>query len=412
MNKEDIILIENEIKGCFDYFWNEISFDDDTFGLVRDKTGNDNSSIAAIGFSIPAYVIGVERGFVTFDEARIRILKTIETLKRIKRHHGFFPHFIDMETGLNNKSEYSTIDTSILLIGGIVGAEYFGGTIKEEIYKLIDELDWDYFITERNGLLQIIMAYSDYYWKDNLGFCPATWDQYAEHIMMYFLIAGRKDVSKDKALKLYNGFIRHNDRYSKYDVVHCYSNPLFIHQFTHAFFPFQEYLDCNGFDWFQNSINATLANREFCMRNKHFKTYHKNSWGLTAFQGEKGYKVFGSKPYGLPNIKYNQRLDGSVAPYASLCSINFTPRESIHALRYFQTIPGLIKKYGLTDSYNLDTNFVSDIYLGIDKGPTIIMLDNFLNGTTWKYFMSSEFIKNSINKLNFKRKGEEKNEKN
>lgn len=401
-------LIEKEIKGCFDYFWNEANTDSLGYGLTKDKTTSNISSIACVGFAFSAYVIGVERGYITFDEGYERCLKTLETLEKIELHHGFFPHFLDPVTLENYKSEYSTIDTAILLVGGIVASEYFEKEVKEKVNRLINNLDWDYFIEERDNKLQVNMAYCPYKWKETNGFCPATWDQYAEQLMMYLLMAGDDRISKEKALRLFNGFDRHLDKYHNLEVIHCFSNPLFTHQFSHCFFPFQDYLDGNGFDWFKNSINACKANRIYCINQKRFKTYSNVSWGLTAFLGENGYKVFGSRPYGLPNAKYHQKIDGSVAPYAVLCSIVFIPKEVKESIKYFQTIEGLNGKYGITDSYNLDTGFVSDVYLGIDKGPTIVMLDNYLNGTTWKYFTRSDTIKKAINKLNFKEKEKKK----
>ena len=403
-------IIEKEMKGCFDYFWYESNTDlIDGFGLTKDKTTSRICSIAAIGFAFCAYVIGVERGYISFREGYERVLKTLNTLKRIETHHGFFPHFIDPILLKRYRSEYSTIDTTILFCGGVVAGEYFRGEVKQIINGFINDLDWNYFLETRDGKKQINMAYSPKIWQETKGFCPATWDQYAEQLMMYLLIAGEDKISKDEAIDLFNGFTRHKDKYYGIEVIHCFANPLFIHQFSHAFFPFQDYLDTNSFDWFKNSINACRANRLYCINQKRFKTYGPNSWGLTAFLGEDGYKVFGSKPFGLPNIKYKQKLDGSVAPYAALCSINFIEEEVIDAIKYFDTIPNLFGKYGFTDSYNLDTGFVSDVYIGIDKGPTIVMLDNYLNGTTWKYFTQSEIIKKAIDKLNFKKK-EKKNE--
>ena len=83
LNPNDKILIENEIKGCFDYFWNETNTDINSkgFGLVRDITNKDIASIAAVGFALPAYMIGVEHHLVSFDEAYNRVLNTLKTVK-------------------------------------------------------------------------------------------------------------------------------------------------------------------------------------------------------------------------------------------------------------------------------------------------------------------------------------------
>jgi hypothetical protein len=51
----------------FDWFW---EFSDATNGLVRDRAPSPSfASIAAVGFGLTAYPIGVERGYVTREEA-------------------------------------------------------------------------------------------------------------------------------------------------------------------------------------------------------------------------------------------------------------------------------------------------------------------------------------------------------
>ena len=404
MDKHIKQIMEREIKGCFDFFWEEANTECVGFGLTKDISTSRISTIAGVGFAFATYVIGVERGFISFEEGYNRTKKTLDTLFKIQTHHGFFPHFVDPKTLENYKSEYSTIDTTILICGGIVAASYFKGDVEAMVNQLINNLDWNYFLEYRGGVPQINMAYDPKKWDETNHFCPATWDQYAEQLMMYLLIAGSDQISSSDALAIFNGFTRYTDKYNGLEVVHCYANALFTHQFSHAFFPFQDYLDANGFDWFKNSVNATRAQMAFATRQKKFKTYQKNAWGLTAFLSEKGYRVFGSPPYGLPNIPYHQKLDGSIAPYGAMCSINFCPKEVMNAIAYYDTIPGLKQKYGFTDCFNLDTNYVSKVYLAIDKGPTILMLDNYLTGTTWKYFTQSEIIKKAINKLKFVKK--------
>jgi hypothetical protein len=83
----------------------------------------------------------------------------------------------------------------------------------------------------------------------------------------------------------------------------------------------------------------------------------------------------------------------------------FTPKESIEALKYFESIEGLNGKYGLFDSYNFESEqWITKVYVGIDKGPTIVMLDNYLSGTVWKYFMQSEVALNAIKVLKFQKR--------
>ena len=399
----DILLIEKEIKGCFEYFWHEVNTDETSlgYGLVRDLDDRDIASIAAVGFALCAYMIGVERGYISKEEGYNRTLKTLQTIKNNVPHsHGFLAHFVNLNTvEMIKNTEYSTIDTAILLMGAITVGEYFGEEVKEIATYLCDRCDWDYMIRNNNNKTQILMAL----FPNDPNF-SVYWDHYAEQLMMYILYAGKSDCDIKKARNLYYDFERNVGSYKGKNMIYCFGNPLFIHQFTHAFFDFREYIDERGCDWWQNSVDATLANRQFCIDQKWSKTFNENSWGLSATQTIHGYEVYGAPPFGF-ECDYDCRCDGTVTPYAALSSMPFTPKESIEALRYFNSIDGLNGKYGLFDSYNFESDpWITPIYVGIDKGPTIVMLDNYLSGTAWKYFMQSEVALKAIKVLKFQKR--------
>ena len=94
-------IIEKEQRACFDFFWNEVSLSEETYGLIRDNTLNrEMCSIASIGFGLGAIVVGAERGYVTLEEARKRVVGTLRTMKeKPERIHGFYYHFLEMSTG-------------------------------------------------------------------------------------------------------------------------------------------------------------------------------------------------------------------------------------------------------------------------------------------------------------------------
>ena len=398
-------LIEEEIKGCFDFFWHESNAIEGEvgYGLTADVAGRPICSIATVGFAMCAYMIGVEREYITFDEGFSRVMKTLHTIKKVENHKGFMVHFLNQKTlELTKHPEYSTIDTAIFLMGAITAGEYFGGEAKEIVNELVERVDWEWLVITKNNKKIFRMAYSEKIWPETDGWCPALWEEYAEQLMMYILYAGHPKSNKKLANDLYFGFERRVGSYKGDNMVYCFGNALFIHQFTHCFFDFSKYVDRRGFDWFKNSKTATLANRQFCIDQKWSKTYGENSWGLTAFEGEHGYRVYGAPPFGWYNQEVDMEIDGSVAPYAALSSIVFTPNESIEALKYFASMPELKGKYGFTDCYNFENGrYFSKNYLGIDKGPTIVMLENFLNGTVWKYFMQSDVAKRAIDILGF-----------
>ena len=95
-------------------------------GLVPDHWPTQSfSSIAAVGFALPAYAIGAERRWCSRAEARDLTLTTLRFFWNAPQgpeptgtagNKGFFYHFLDMETGLRFKDvELSTVDSSVSL---------------------------------------------------------------------------------------------------------------------------------------------------------------------------------------------------------------------------------------------------------------------------------------------------------
>jgi hypothetical protein len=117
----------------FEFFWETTN---PANGLVPDRYPTPSfSSVAAVGFGLTAYPIGVERWWVTRDEAAKRVLTTLRFLWNAPQgaapagmtsYHGFFYHFLDMKTGERfEKVELSTIDTALLLGGVLFCQRYF-----------------------------------------------------------------------------------------------------------------------------------------------------------------------------------------------------------------------------------------------------------------------------------------------
>src|SRR4029079_11083963 len=91
----------------FNWFWDKTNASN---GLTPDRWPTKSfSSVAAIGFALTAYPIGVEHGWVPRDAAGESVLTTLRFFwtapqgpqtTGVTGNHGFFYHFLDMETGL------------------------------------------------------------------------------------------------------------------------------------------------------------------------------------------------------------------------------------------------------------------------------------------------------------------------
>ncbi|HQL38366.1 MAG TPA: glucoamylase family protein, partial [Anaerolineaceae bacterium] len=95
---------------------------------------------------------------------------------------------------------------------------------------------------------------------------------------------------------------------------------------------------------------------------------------------------------------------------AALACLPFLPdltRELVDYLYHHQ--PQTWGKYGFYDAYNLDVTppwYSSAIY-GIDKGCSMIMIENALSGLVWETYTNSPLIQKSLKILGFtSREGE------
>ncbi len=269
-----------------------------------------------------------------------------------------------------------------------------------------------------------------------MGYSPEEgffghWDMYAEQLMLYVLSVASPTHPVDSSI--YQDFQKPKADYQEIkNIVYTYCGALFTYQYSHAWIDFRNRKDKDGIDWFKNSIKATLANRKYCIEMSqtncpHFnpepvgtpqsnpepvgtpqsnpepvgtkKTYGKNSWGLTACVSPKGYSgEFGAKP-AKSQLKGN---DGTISPSGAAGSMVFTPELSMQALEhYYNNFPKLWGKYGFKDAYNLDYGkpWYAKECIGIDKGISMLMIENYLSGLIWRYFMKNEYIQKGLEKL-------------
>jgi len=403
-------ILAAELKGSVDFYlqYTNLNPASPGFGLTVDTTKKPQlASIASTGFALTAWVIGHARGYLEPRQALEITRGTLRTLNEgVSHHRGFFAHFLDIQTGLRHRNcEYSTIDTAICLNGVITAAAYFQDAEIQDLASQVQErVDWNWLVFERDGRVLFRMAYNpdrngDYV-EGEPGFI-SQWDMSAEQKMMYLQAA--PFVSPETARRLYAGFARDTGYYKGQPVIYIPGGSLFAYLFSEAWMDFGSYLDPDGVDWFENSRRAALANRAFCIQQSgRFKTYHTNSWGLSAGDCPHGYGVYGSTP-----CKGEPWHDGTVSIYAALACLPFIPDETMALADYlYHNQPRTWGNFGFFDAYNLDVTpaWYSTSLYGIDKGCSMIMIENYLSGLIWKIYTDSDLIQKSLGILEFTKK--------
>ena len=382
---DEAFLDELERK-AFLYFWEAAS---ETTGQIKDRSRADGpddreiASIAATGFGLTALCIGYERRYAGREEIQKRVLLTLEWLANHQpQEHGFFYHFFNMHTGAREwNCELSSIDTSIALCGVLTCREYFDDpAIRALATKIYERVDWNWM---RNSHDTVCHG-----WKPESGFLDARWSHYCEHMMIYLL--GLGSPTHPLPTNSWTAWSRPTMHYGGFEYISG-KDPLFVHQFSHAWFDFRGRLDGEA-DWFENSCTATRAHRQFCIdQGERFPRYGADLWGITASDSETGYQAWG----GPPAIG---RLDGSIVPCAAAGSLPFLPRESLHTLTHMREAFGarIWKRYGFVDAFNPHSNWTNPDVIGIDVGISMIMAENFRTGSAWNHFMRNEHVKTGM----------------
>ena len=418
----DGLILEEQYRS-FMFFWETSNRNKDSrgYGMSRDRFPNANgiASIASVGFALAGLPIGIVNDWITYEEGFEHASLTMDTLLNMEHYHGFYHHFISMETTERVwNSEVSVIDTALLMVGVLSAGQYFGGEVKEKAQTLYERVDWNWYINPQTN-----RYYMSYYPED--GYHTGRWYGFAEQLIMYVLGAGSPtyptgaapyNVMKYDMLGKNAPYISEIDASRNVDsYYYAPGGELFIHQYSHAFIDFRDMLDPDGLDWYENARRAHQAQYSFALDNQaRYRSLSPTSFGVSASDGPNGYFAYGTPPYSHTGPS---RFDGTVAPYAAMASIIHLEQETINTAYYFKTLPNLWGSYGFRASFNLGTHtgytdtriedktpYYSPDVIGIDKGITMLMIENYRSQLIWDIFMDIPYIQNGLEVLGFQDK--------
>ena len=411
-------------RRTFDFFWETTN---PRNGLTPDRWPTKSfSSVAAVGFALTAYPIGVERGWVSREAARDRVLATLRFFwtapqgpasTGVTGYKGFFYHFLDMETGQRFATvELSTIDTALLLAGALTCRQYFDrddagdGEVRALADSIYRRVDWSW-ARDNETLVRMGWRPEAAPYQNPRGFITSQWAGYDEGMILYVLALGSPTHPVDPAAWTQWTSTYKWDRFQGQEFVQF--APLFGHQYSHLWVDFRgiqdAYMRGKGIDYFENSRRATLSQRSYATTNPvQWSGYGADAWGLSASDGplDSTFVVDGRTrtfhtywARGVGTDEMND--DGTLVPTAAGGSVPFAPEAAIPTLvamreRYGEPLFG---QYGFVDAFNptLRTpgpplhhgRIVSGLswfdtdYLGIDQGPILAMVENWRTGFVW-----------------------------
>ena len=398
----------------FNYFWEGA---EPNSGLARERLHMDNKyptlpkntvTTGGSGFGLMAILVGVERGWITRQEAFDRYKRIVNFLENADRFHGAWSHWIDGETGKmypfgKKDNGGDLVETAFLVQGLLTVAEYFkeGNAQEKELVAKIDQLwrevEWDWYTKDGEDVLY-------WHWSPEYG-----WEMnfpvggYNECLIMYVLAAASPTHSISKEV-YEKGWARNGEIVSDKSY---YDEALVLDYFEHSdapigplFWAHYSYLGLNPkglsdqyADYWKLTQNHARIHHKYAIDNpKNYKGYGDSLWGFTSSYSIKGYA--GHRP--------GDDL-GVVSPTAALSSFPYTPKASMNVLEnIYKNHDSLVGKYGPYDAFSLEYKWYLPRYLAIDQGPIPVMIENYRTGLFWKLFMQNKDVKTGLDKLGFK----------
>lgn len=424
ISTESAAFLDSLEERTFRYFW-ELS--DSRTGLTPDRSPTRSfASVAATGFALTAYPIGVYRGYVSREDAARRVLKTLSFFWQSPQDssssstgtHGFYYHFLNAGTGTRFETvELSTIDTAILVAGALTCQAYFDenraveDSIRTLATRLYERVDWQW--------ASIRPPTIGHGWTPENGFLPYDWRGYNEAMLLYILALGSPThpVSPQAWSAWTSGY-----RWGEFQgEEHIGFAPLFGHQYTQCWVDLRviqdEYTNARGIDYFENSRRATLAQQKYGIENPAaWDGYGAHRWGWTACDGPLEFKGYAAgrerqfHTYWARGASFTKILDdGTICPAAAAASIAFAPEIVIPTLLDMRNAHGgaLFSEYGFLDAFNPSFRFETTVqhgrvdsrygwidvdYLGIDQGPILIMVENYRSGMIWRLMRNNPHL--------------------
>ncbi len=399
----DSVLLDMVQEATFKYFWD---FAHPVSGLARDRFGGSDEIVTSggSGFGVMAILVGIERGFITREQAAERMLTILNFLStNADRFHGVFPHWLNGTTG--NVIPFSPqdnggdlVETAFLIQGLLTARQYFNQSNSEEeqirnlITSIWETVEWDWYRKDNGNFLY-------WHWSPNYNWAMNFPLVGPNETMITYLLAIASPTHSIPASLYHLGwasssnYLNGNSFYGiPLYVGWDYGGPLFFAHYSFLGFDPRNKKDAYT-NYFFNNKNHTLINRAYCIDNPHnFPGYDEDTWGLTACDGPFGYGAF------EPNND-----NGTIAPTAALSSMPYTPVESINALKsfYYEYGGSLWGTYGFKDAFNLQENWFAGSYLAIDQGPIIIMIENYRSQLLWNNFMANPEIQPMLDSIGF-----------
>lgn len=396
-------LMDKVQKQGFTYFWD---YAHPVSGLARERSNGSSETVTSggSGFGIMAIPMAINRNFITRAQGLAKMQTIVAFLKnKAQKFHGAFPHWLNGTDGtvipFSTKDDGADlVETSYLMAGLLTARQYFNGldnaetALRADINALWNGVEWNWF---RQNNQQVLF----WHWSPKYNFEMNLKIQGWNECLITYILAASANTDSIPASVYHDGFARNGAMKNgnaflgiNLPLGTAYGGPLFFSHYS--FLGINPMGLSDAYANYQTQVtNHTKINYAYCVANpKGFAGYAANCWGLTASDIANGYTA--SSP---------TNDVGVIAPTAAISSFPFTPTESMNALKffYYQLGDKIFKDYGFVDAFSMQQLWFANATLAIDKGPELIMMENYRSQLIWNLLTSTPEIKRGMKRMGF-----------
>ncbi len=408
-------------EATFRYYWE--AADPDAGMAIEIRPGDERLiAVGSSGFGVMAIVAGVERRFVTREQAAERLLQIVRFLARADRSHGAWPHYLDGRTGRVRAffGKYDDgadlVETAFLVQGLLVARQYFDRDtaaereVRDTVTRLWREVEWDWFRKTPDGDVLY------WHWSPDHGFHISHpligWNE----TMIVYLLAIASPTHGVPASLYHTGWAGTSDLAVAYRCAWSRTTEGDHYVNGHTYYGirldvgegtgaelFFTHFSFMGFDprgrrdrytnYFENNRSIAHIQQAYAIANPmRHAGYGADAWGRSA-----GLNAGSGRATPAGD-------NGTLTISAALASMPYTPEASMAALRHFYRDLGarVWGIYGFHDGFNVDQDWYEEAYMALNQAPIVVMIENHRTGLIWTHFMANPEIAPALTAIGFR----------
>jgi len=376
-------------------------FTDENTGLTYDAVRTDNDELdekkftspTNIGMYMMSTISAEEVGLISREEAVTKIEKTLDSLEDMKKWNGLFYNWYNTDDGslMTDWGQFiSTVDNGWLSAGLIVVGQAYP-ELYDQTNSIVDNMDYSTLYTPEVGQMR-----GGYDVEAESLTAHHYGAFYTEPRVASYISIGKEDVPEEHWWKMYRtmpeswdwqaqtpeGYTETYDGVDVFEGHYSYKGEKYVPSWGGSMFEaLMPQLVLKEKELGKDALGLNNQ-RHVDIQIQYAKEKGYAAWGMSPAATPDNYSEFAATPLGMDGYK----SDGTVTPHATFLALEYAPMEAlenIQTLKRFDTYD----KYGFLDSVNVETGEVTQAYLALDQGMTMVSIANYLkDGVIRDYF--------------------------